>query len=173
MISGPLQGEILRTIVRMQRPKMALEIGTFTGYGSICIAEGLAADGKLLTIEKDEELSYFHDKFFPLSPHGAKIKSIIGDSNDILPPMNEKFDFIFLDAGKKDYETHYEVLVEKMNSGAIMLADNVLWKAKVLDIEQDKMTTHLHVFNKIVSNDKRVRNVILPIRDGINLIMKH
>ena len=107
---------------------MALEVGTFTGYGSICIAEGLSANGKLITIEKDEELSYFHKKYFPLSSHGKKIQSIIGDSNNIIPKLDEKFDFIFLDAGKKDYETHYEILVEKMNSGAIMLADNVLWK---------------------------------------------
>ncbi len=173
MISGELQGQILTMLVKMLKPKTALEIGTFTGYASLCIAEGMQERCTLYTIEKELELVYFHEKYFNLSDHGDKIKTLYGDANSILNEMNEKFDFVFMDAGKKDYSKQFELIIEKMNSGAVILADNVLWKSKVLEKDMDKMTQYIHEFNQMILEDHRVSNVILPIRDGINVIMKN
>lgn len=172
MISGPLQGQLLTMLVRMIKPKNVLEVGTFTGYASICLANGLGADGMLYTIEIDPELEYFHKKFFPMSKVANHIKTYLGDSNDLIPKMKVKFDFAFIDAGKKDYMSQYAIVLEKMNTGGIILADNVLWKGKVAYEEKDKITKIIDDFNHMVVNDPRVENVILPIRDGINLIVK-
>ncbi len=172
MISGPIQGQLLTLLVRMLKPKKVLEIGTFTGYASICIAEGLDEHGTLTSIEMDEELSYFHEKYFRLYSHGDKIRVLLGDANQILKNLQDNFDLAFIDAGKKDYLSQYEIVLNRMPSGGVILADNVLWKGKVVEQKKDSMTQNLHDFNQHVLNDDRVINLILPFRDGINMIIK-
>lgn len=171
MVSGPLQGQLLTLVTRMIRPRNALEIGTFTGYASICIAKGLPFSGHLTTIEIEEELSVFHEKYFPMSGLNSQISCLYGDANTILPDLDIIFDFVFMDAGKKDYLAQYELLLSKMKSGGVILADNVLWKGRVLEENPDKMTQYILAFNEMVRNDDRVDNMILPIRDGIHLII--
>jgi predicted O-methyltransferase YrrM len=172
MLSGPVQGKLLTLITRMIGARIALEIGTFTGYASICIAKGLPENGKLVSLEIEKELSYFHEKYFPLAGMGSKIEVIYGDANMTLPKLDYKFDLAFIDAGKKDYEDQYELVLNKMDSGGVILADNVLWKMKVLDENPDKITRNIMHFNRRIKEDERVDNFILPIRDGINMIRK-
>lgn len=172
MLSGPLQGQLLTMLVGLFGVKSVLEIGTFTGYASICLADGLGKDGKVHTIEMNQEFSWFHDRYFPQSGFGDQIICHYGDANEVIPMLEEKFDLVFMDAGKKDYKSQLDLLINKMKQGGIILADNVLWKERVLDPteEQDKMTSYLHDFNSYVHQHPKLKNVILPIRDGINLI---
>lgn len=170
MVSGPLQGKLLEFLVAFCRPTKILEIGTFTGYATLCMAAGLKGDGKIYSVEIEEELQYFHKKYFPQSGLQDRIEMIYGDANDFLRKTDLIFDFVFMDAGKKDYKNQLNLLLKRMKSGGIIIADNVLWKGKVLDKEPDKMTEHIHSFNQFVKKDTRVENLILPIRDGINVI---
>lgn len=173
MLSGPLQGQLLTQLVQLFKVKKVLEIGTFTGYGTLCLAKGLPPEGVIHTIEIEEELQYFHEEFFQRSPLGERIVCHYGDANHVIPNLENNFDFVFIDAGKKDYKEQLEMLLRKIVKGGIILADNVLWKGKVLENEdeQDKMTRRIHEFNKFVQNDPRFSNVILPFRDGLNLIV--
>lgn len=172
MLSGPLQGQLLKMLVSLFGVQSVLEIGTFTGYATICLAEGLPKNGKIHTVEMNQEFSWFHDQFFPKSGFADKIVCHYGDANAVIPRLEETFDLVFMDAGKKDYKSQLEMLLGKMNKGGIILADNVLWKERVLvpPTEQDKMTKYLHYFNKYVHQHPELENIILPIRDGINLI---
>lgn len=172
MLSGAYQGRMLSLISKIIRPKTILEIGTFTGYATLCLAEGLPKDGKIITIDRNEELMYLPKKYFSESEFAEKIEVRIGNALEVLEELNETFDLAFIDADKSNYIHYYEKVLEKMNSGGVILADNVLWYGKVLEEAKDKDTIVLKEFNERVAKDERVETIILPIRDGISLIRK-
>lgn len=172
MASGHLQGQLLTILCQLIQPQIALEIGTFTGYAALCIAKGLPTKGVLHTIEVNEELAYISNKYFQKSEVGNKIKSHLGDAKTLVPALPYPFDFVFIDAGKKDYAAHFDLVIDKVKSGGIILADNVLWSGKVAEKKLDKATRTLHDFNKKIQQDDRVENVLLPIRDGLLVIQK-
>lgn len=172
MSSGPMQGKILSLISHLVRPKRILEIGTFTGYSTLHLVRGLENEGKLITIEINPELSYISNKYFKLSPHGHLINPMVGNALEIIPTLDESFDLIFMDAAKKDYPAYYELVLPKMPSGGLILADNVLWSGQIIAAKKDKNAKALDAFNKMVKADDRVENIILPLRDGINVIRK-
>lgn len=172
MISGPLQGQLLKMLVQLFRAKSILEIGTFTGYATLCMAAGLTDDGTIYTLEIEEELAAFHEKYFPASGLAEKINCIYGDANEFIKKTDLTFDFVFMDAGKKDYKAQFDLLLNRMEIGGVILADNVLWKGKVLEDKHDKMTSKIHEFNTYVASHEGVENIILPLRDGINIIRK-
>jgi len=172
MLSGHLQGRVLSMISHMLQPKRILEIGTYTGYSALCLAEGLSPDGVLITIDVNDELQWIQDKYFMLSPHQQKIERHFGNAMEFIPRLSVDFDLVFIDADKENYMHYYEMLMKKMKSGSYILIDNVLWSGKVLhephpnDIETKVMKT----LNDRIVNDPRVENVLLPIRDGLQLI---
>ncbi len=174
MISGHIQGKLLETFVRMQRPKRILEIGTFTGYSALCLAAGLEDGGELHTIEVDDELESFAAEFFARSQHSNKIFQHIGSALEVAPAIGGEFDMVFIDGDKREYPAYYNMLFEKglIHSGSMLIADNILWSGKVVEPlhHNDKHTKALLEFNEMVQNDPRVENVILPIRDGLTLI---
>ena len=172
MSSGPIQGRILSLISNLVRPKYILEIGTFTGFATLNLVRGLQPDGELITVEVNAELQYISNKYFTKSGYGNRINQLIGNAKEIVPALDYKFDLIFLDAGKKDYPIYYELILPKLRKGGIILADNILWSGKILDENMDKTSIVLDEFNKQVVEDSRVENVILPLRDGINVIRK-
>lgn len=174
MISGHIQGKLLELLVRMQRPKRVLEIGTFTGYSALCIAAGLADGAELHTIEVDDELEAFAAEFFERSAHGAKIHQYIGSALDVAPAIGGRFDMVFIDGDKREYPAYYDMLFDSglVGSGSMLIADNILWSGKVVEPlhHNDKHTRALLEFNDMVQNDPRVENVIVPIRDGLTFI---
>lgn len=171
MLSGHLQGRFLSMISKMIRPKYILEIGTYTGYSALCLAEGLQSEGKLVTIDINEELESMCRRYFSQSPYHQQIELRIGDAKVIIPQLTYPFDLVFIDADKENYLFYYELLMPKLHSGAFILADNVLWSGKVLDSEyKDKETQSLREFNTHILNDTRVEKLLLPIRDGVMLI---
>tara|TARA_R110001592_G_scaffold9215_2_gene49193 strand:+ start:7881 stop:8519 length:639 start_codon:yes stop_codon:yes gene_type:complete len=175
MLSGHLQGKILELLVKMSGAKNILEIGTYTGYASIFLARGLTDDGKLTTIDINEELEELVQGFFNQSGLKDKIDYKIGDALEVIPTLHGPFDFIFIDADKRNYVNYYDLIVDKLKPGGFILADNILWSGKVLSKNRkkvDKDTAAILAFNKIVNADQRVENVILPIRDGIMLVRK-
>lgn len=172
MASGHLQGQLLTILCQLIQPQIALEIGTFTGYAALCIAKGLPSKGVLHTIEVNEELAYISNKYFQKSKVGNKIKPHLGDAKMLVPTLPYPFDFVFIDAGKKDYAAHFDLVIDKVKSGGIILADNVLWSGKVAEKKLDKATRILHDFNEKIQQDDRVENVLLPIRDGLLVIRK-
>lgn len=172
MASGHLQGQLLTILCQLIQPKIAVEIGTFTGYAAICIANGLPPKSLLHTIEVNEELSYISHKYFQQSAVGQQIIPHIGDAAVIVPTLPYPFDFVFIDAGKKEYASHFDLVIDKVSPGGIILADNVLWSGKVAEKKLDKITRILHSFNEKIQQDERVENVLLPIRDGLLVIRK-
>lgn len=172
MSSGPIQGRILSLISNLIQPKHILEIGTFTGFATLNLVRGLRSDGQIITLEVNPELSYISNKYFKLSGYGNRITQIVGDAKEIIPTLDYTFDLIFLDAAKKDYSIYYNQILPKLRSGGIILADNILWSGKILEEKKDKTSILLDGFNKEVVKDPRVENVILPLRDGINVIRK-
>lgn len=174
MISGHLQGLILTMISKMISPSRILEVGTFTGYSAICLARGLKEDGKLYTIEVDDELEPVSGRFFRKSGLHEKIIPLCGPALEIIPSLDEMFDLVFLDADKREYVAYYEQVFSKLKSGGYILADNTLWNGKVLGpvIPGDDQTAGVVAFNELVGNDQRVEKVILPLRDGLTLIRK-
>lgn len=172
MLSGHLQGRVLALISKMIKPKLIVEIGTYTGYSAICLAEGLAPNGKLITIDVNEELEGRVNQYFKEANLTGIIDYRIGDACDIIPAIDEPIDLVFIDADKENYSLYYEMVIDKVVKGGFILADNVLWSGKVLDEKPDKDTRSIIAFNKMVSADKRVENVLLPIRDGIMLLCK-
>lgn len=173
MLSGPYQGMLLRFISLMIRPRRILEIGTFTGYAALCLAEGLPADGLLHTIEINDEMEGLIRKYINRSGLSAHIRLHIGDAAGIIPALEEVFDLVFLDAGKMDYPLHYELALAKTRPGGFIMADNVLWDGKVAGSdEKDETARALRIFNDFVQNDPRVENILLPVRDGLMLIRK-
>ena len=172
MISGPIQGRFLSMISHLIRPKYILELGTYTGYATLCLAEGLEDNGMIYTVDKNEELRNIQRKYWDRSEYGDKINSIIGDAIEIIPTLDHQWDLVFLDADKSNYFAYYEMLIPKMRSGSIMLIDNVLWYGKVTtDIHPDDLDTlEIDRLNKHILADNRVEQVLLPFRDGINMV---
>jgi hypothetical protein len=175
MISGHFQGRFLSMISHMIRPKYILEIGTYTGYSAICLAEGLQSDGKLFTIDVNPENEELVNDYIVQSGNSGKILPIIGDAYQVIRTLKQPFDLVFIDADKPNYEKYYELVMEIIPVGAFILLDNVLWSGKVLDnvaIEKNKDTKILHELNLKITEDKRVENILLPIRDGLMLVRK-
>lgn len=171
MLSGHYQGRVLSLLSKMKNPKTIMEIGTYTGYSALCLAEGLAKDGTLHTIDIDEELYDFQKKYFDASAYKDQIKQYLGDALDIIPTIEAKFDLVFIDADKPNYPTYFRLIIEKMNPGGIILSDNVLWSGKVIETlnKEDESTKALLEYNNLLAEDDRVETVILPIRDGLTL----
>lgn len=174
MLSGHLQGQILSMISAMIKPHCILEIGTFTGYSALCLAKGLADGGRLHTIEIDDELEPMAKKYFLKSGMADRIVQHIGDARQIIPTIDESFDLVFIDADKRDYCDYYQLVFDKIPVGGFLLADNILWNGKVVDRSaMNEAQTHgILEFNNLVQNDCRVKNVVLPVRDGIMVVQK-
>lgn len=172
MISGHYQGRVLSMLSNLLKPKRILEVGTFTGYSTLCLAEGLAKDGKIITIDINEELEDKVRGYFSESGLEEKIDYRIGNAVELIPTINEQFDLVFIDADKKNNGVYYDLVFDKIKSGGIILVDNVLWSGKVLTEINDTDTSNISTFNKMVTNDVRVEKLILPIRDGIFVIRK-
>ncbi|NVK50530.1 MAG: O-methyltransferase [Cyclobacteriaceae bacterium] len=175
MLSGPLQGKILELLVKMHQPKTILEIGTYTGYSAICLAKGLGANGKLITLDINDELEDRVRGFFEESGLSEKIDYRLGNALDLIPQLSGEFDFVFIDADKENYLAYYQLVINRVPSGGLILADNVLWSGKVLPKGRkklDKDTAAILEFNQFVQDDPRVENSLIPIRDGIMLARK-
>lgn len=173
MLSGFFQGRLLSIISKLIKPKKVLEIGTYTGYSAICIAEGMNKNGIIHTIDKNEELNIIQKKYFKKSGLEDNIVQYNGCALEIIPKIEEKFDLIFIDADKENYINYFNLVMDKLNSNGVILADNVLWSGKVINSEDHDLTTNvLREFNRMVNNDKRVETILLPIRDGISIIRK-
>lgn len=173
MQSGPYQGTLLRFISQMIRPRRILEIGTFTGYSTLCLAAGLEADGLLHTIEANDELAWIIGKYTAEAGLASKVRLHLGDAGQIIPTLDEVFDLVFLDAGKLDYQQHYEMALPKIRPGGFLLADNVLWDGKVAGGDnKDETARVLRAFNAQVHADERVENIVLPLRDGLMMVRK-
>jgi len=173
MISGYLQGRLLTILSQMMRPTNILEIGTFTGYATLCLAEGLAKDGKITTVDVNEELAYLPRKYFQESEFSSQIDFQLKDAKEFLKETEEVFDFVFIDADKENYVEYFELIKDKIKSGAVILFDNVLWYGKVLeDHSKQKSTQIIQELNEMISKDEDFENLILPLRDGLHLIRK-
>lgn len=174
MLSGHFQGRFLSMISNMIQPTSILEIGTYTGYSALCLAEGLKKGGKLTTIDKNPELEEFVRNFFKKSAYNENIEFVIADAMEYIPSINQSFDLVFIDADKGNYLNYYKLVIDMIPSGGYILADNVLWSGKVIDEKSmnDKDTKAIMEFNQFVMNDCRVENVLLPIRDGLFLMRK-
>lgn len=171
MITGHYQGRVLSLLSKIITPKNILEIGTYTGYSAICLAEGLHSNGMLHTIEINEELQFIQNKYFEKSGYGTRIRQHLGDALEIIPKFDMSFDLIFIDAQKEEYDAYFEAVIAKTRPGSIILSDNVLWSGKVVEPleKSDKATASLIQYNKKLKEDPRVETVILPIRDGLTL----
>ncbi len=171
MLSGAFQGRVLSMISKLIRPKNILEIGTYTGYSTLCFAEGLSKDGKIITIDKNEELETLQNKFFEKSGYRSQIQQMVGDATKIIPTLNQQFDLVFIDADKSNYINYFHLIIDKMKPGGIILSDNVLWSGKVVESlnPKDLDTKVLLEYNKLLNIDKRVETVLLPIRDGLTV----
>ncbi len=173
MLSGHLQGRFLAMISTMIRPKTVLEIGTYTGYSAICLAEGLDTTGKLITLDINDELEGRVRGYFRESGFGQQIDYRIGDAMKILPTLTGPFDLVFIDADKENYAAYFDLVIDKVPPGGYLLADNVLWSGKVLQDQPDKSTKAIQEFNAKVKADARVQTMLLPLRDGIMLMRKN
>lgn len=175
MASGHIQGRLLKSFVQMIRPKNVLELGTFTGYATLCMAEGLPENGHIDTIEIDDELEGFIKKWIDKSPYKDKITLHIGDAIKVVPALNKKFDLVFLDAEKREYPDYYKQLFDYVELGGYIIADNTLWDGHVVDPEysKDKQTKAIKEFNDMVAADSRVSVSIVPIRDGLTIIRRN
>nr|WP_315124822.1 O-methyltransferase [uncultured Capnocytophaga sp.] len=171
MLSGHLQGRLLSLLSKLICPKSILEIGTYTGYATLCLAEGLHPKGILHTIDIKEELTDLQREFFDRSGYGSQIVQHLGKAADIIPSLNTTFDLVFIDADKQNYAHYFDLVIKKMNRGGIILSDNVLWSGKVVEEvkHNDKHTQALMAYNQKIKDDPRVETVLLPIRDGITL----
>ena len=171
MISGHFQGRFLSLLSKMVQPRTILEIGTYTGYATLCLAEGLHPEGVLHTIDIKEELTDLQREFFDRSGYGSQILQHLGKAADIIPALDTTFDLVFIDADKQNYAHYFDLVIEKMNRGGISLSDNVLWSGKVVEEvkHNDKHTQALMAYNQKIKDDPRVETVLLPIRDGITL----
>ena len=171
MLSGHLQGRVLSMLSKLIRPKFILEIGTYTGYSALCLAEGMQEDGELHTIDINEELHDFQRKYFDLSPYGKQIIQHTGNAAEIIPNLSKSFDLVFIDADKRNYPLYLEILLPKLQKGAVILSDNVLWSGKVVEtIEEDDLDTMALVkYNKLLNEHPQLETVLLPIRDGLTI----
>lgn len=171
MLSGHFQGRVLSMISKLVNPSTILEIGTYTGYATLCLSEGLQENGTVDTLDNNEELYDFQRKYFDKSDYGNQIFQHLGNALDIIPTLDKKFDLVFIDADKENYINYFNVILPKMNKGGIILSDNVLWSGKVLQEVKpnDRSTKTLLEYNKILKEDKRIETVLLPIRDGLTV----
>ena len=174
MLSGHLQGRVLSMLSKMRCPKRILEIGTYTGYSAICLAEGLTSDGKLFTIDINEELEDMANSYIEKAGYASQTEVMIGNAVEIIPTLKEDWDLVFIDADKTNYSTYFDLIIDDLKPGAIIIADNVLWSGKVIEEVSDKDldTQAIKEFNTKVHNDKRVENVLFPIRDGLMICRK-
>ena len=176
MLSGHLQGRFLSMISKIKRPKKILEIGTYTGYSALCMAEGLDEKGELITIDRDKSLYDKVSEFFNRSEYKNQIIQRLGNALDILSEFDEKLDLVFIDAAKKNYKYYFNKVLPMVNPGGIILVDNVLWSGKVIDLEKhkdDRLTKVMDDFNRHIANNDQVTKMILPVRDGITIIIKN
>lgn len=171
MLSGALQGRVLSMISKLIQPKNVLEIGTYTGYSAICIAEGFSKNSTMDTIDKNEELQELQNKYFLKSGYKHNIIQHVGNALEIIPLIDKKFDLVFIDADKSNYSNYFHLIIDKMNSGGVILSDNVLWSGKVVEKvdPKDKDTKSLLAYNRLLNSDKRIETVLLPIRDGLTI----
>ncbi len=172
MLSGAYQGRLLSLISKLITPKHILEIGTFTGYSALCMAEGLHANGRIDTIDVDEELTEMQRRYFDVSGYGKQIFQHLGNAAEIIPTLNGNFDLVFIDADKEQYPLYFDLIIERIQAGGLIIADNVLWSGKVVTNATDEATQALQLFNKKMVEDTRVETVLLPVRDGLTLIRK-
>tara|TARA_B110001454_G_C12709514_1_gene430117 strand:- start:391 stop:1032 length:642 start_codon:yes stop_codon:yes gene_type:complete len=174
MLSGHLQGRILSLLSQSIRPKIILEIGTYTGYSALCMAEGLQKNGQLYTIDNNKEIAPFANKYFNKSSYKNLIKMIVGNALDVIPDLNLKWDLVFIDADKENYSNYFDAIIENVNQGGMIIADNVLWSGKVTKptSKNDVETQALKSFNEKVHSDSRVSNVLMPVRDGMMIMIK-
>lgn len=172
MLSGHLQGRVLSMISKMIHPTNIIEVGTYTGYSALCMAEGLKENGKIHTLDINEEYTSVAKKYFDKSDYKENIIQHIGNAVDLIPQLNDKFQLAFLDADKENYSNYFDLIIEKMDVGGYIIADNVLWSGKVTEENKDEETMALHNYNKKVLSDKRVETVLLPVRDGLNISRK-
>ncbi len=174
MLSGHLQGRILKMFCRMLAPKRVLEIGTYTAYATLCMAEGMAPDGRIHTIEINDEMEDFINKYLDRSPHKEKITVHFGDALEVIPKLGGEFDLVFIDADKRLYSEYYDLVFPMVRPGGLILADNTLWDGHVIEVPRsaDKQTLGIMAFNDKIKRDDRVEKVILPLRDGLTMIWK-
>jgi caffeoyl-CoA O-methyltransferase len=172
MMSGRLQGGLLRLMSSLLRPQLALEIGTFTGYGALCLADGLAPGGVLHTIEANPELGHIIRKYIQLAGKETQVQLHIGQAQDIIPFLPAPFDLVFIDAGKQDYAAFFHLVIDRISPGGLILADNVLWGGKILDTDPDVDTRTMQGFNDMLAHDPRVETLMLPLRDGLTIARK-
>ena len=173
MASGPVQGRFLQFLCQLMRPRKVLEIGTFTGFSAICMARGMAPDGMLTTIEANEEYEDIIHKYLAKAGVSDRVKLIIGDAKKVILTLENGFDLVFIDADKVSYPVYYDLVMDKLNPSGIMLADNVLWEGKVLNVDtKERDTQAIRAFNDRVQSDSRVENVLLPLRDGLMMVRK-
>ena len=176
MLSGHLQGRILSFISKVKNPKYILEIGTYTGYSALCLAEGLKDDGKLITIDRDKSLYEKVNDFFRRSDYANKIEQKIGEALKVIPEIDLTFDLVFIDADKKNYKNYFDNVIDKLSLGGVIIVDNVLWKGKVTDLsknQKDKIAVYMNDFNDYIKKNKKISKLILPVRDGLTLILKN
>ena len=170
MLSGHIQGRFLSLISKIKSPLHILEIGTYTGYGTLCLAEGLASNGKIFTIDRNEELINIQNKYFEESGNRDRIVQLTGSATEILMDLDENFDLIFIDADKENYIKYFDIVSKKLNPNGIIISDNVLWSGKVVEeSDNDQETDTLKKFNKLLSKDERFETIILPLRDGLSI----
>ena len=171
MLSGHIQGRFLSMISKMKSPSCILEIGTYTGYGTLCLAEGLLNGGKIFTIDRNEELLKIQNKYFKMSGKRDKIIQLTGNAKDILENLDESYDIVFIDADKENYIEYFNIVSERLNNNGIIISDNVLWSGKVLNSpsKNDEETNILIEFNKTLNEDERFETIILPLRDGVSI----
>lgn len=175
MLSGHLQGRFLSMISRLMQPNLIVEVGTYTGYSALCLAEGLAPHGRLITIDKNKELEQRVKNYFQQSPYGQQLEMICTDAAEFLPSLQGPVDLAFIDADKQNYALYFDLLLPKMRSGGLMIADNVLWSGKVVEqdsLVKDKDTQALHAFNEKVCKEEQIIPLLLPIRDGLMIMQK-
>ncbi len=174
MLTGHYQGRILSMISKLVNPKNILEIGTYTGYSALCLAEGMQNDGELHTIDINEELFDFQRKYFDKSSYGKQIHQHLGNALELITKLNMNFDLVFIDADKENYANYFKMVLEKVNSGGIILSDNVLWSGKVIeDVKPDDLDTKALIeYNSLLKDDTRIETVLLPIRDGLTISRK-
>jgi predicted O-methyltransferase YrrM len=174
MLSGPYQGRVLSMISKLIKPKSVLELGTFTGYATLCLAEGLHPEGEIHTIDVNEELEDFQRKYFDKSEFGQQIHQHLGSAIDILPKLDKSFDLVFIDADKPNYVNYFHLIIDKLRPGGIILSDNVLWHGKVVEPvdPKDVSTNAVLEFNTLLKEDPRIETVLLPIRDGLTISRK-
>ena len=172
MLSGSYQGRLLALLAKMIGPKKILEVGTYTGYATLCMAEGLTTGGSIDTIDHNEELADMQRRYFDQSPYGSQIVQHLGEAKDILKTLAGPYDLVFLDADKENYPHYFDLIIDKLETGGILLSDNVLWSGKVLEKATDEATSALQEYNHKINTDVRVETVVLPIRDGLTITRK-